>query len=170
VNIKLLLQREHSKQLTLKIVDYVGDNRKRYKEIIQVVLGSDDVLAQRAAWVLGTIAESRPSLIIPYIDKLLTHFNNPIHNAIKRNTMRALTFVSIPKKNYGKIVDVCFEFLLNPKTPPAISIHAMIVLHEIIKEEEDLKREFKLVLEDFMKTGGAGVKSRGRRILKELDR
>ena len=52
-NIKEALKREHSKRTTDLIVNYVANNKNRFKELMDLLLGEDLLMVQRASWPLS---------------------------------------------------------------------------------------------------------------------
>ncbi len=70
-NISQALRKEHSKRLTIRIGDYIGEDAIRFKEIVKLVLSGDPLIAQRASWVLGTHGEKFPHLFLPHLSELI---------------------------------------------------------------------------------------------------
>jgi hypothetical protein len=96
---------------------------------------------------------------------LLTNLYNAPADPVKRNTLRILQYVSIPKKQHDAAVDLCFQYLENRKEAVAIQVFAMTVLANIVKEYPELKKELILLLEDRIENSSAGFRSRARKIL-----
>ncbi len=162
---------EHSRVLMLKIVTYVGSNPKRFGELVEIFLNGPYRVTQRAAWPLSNCVELHPELVNPHLNKLITFLGKADeHDSVKRNILRFLQFISIPKSLQGKSADLCFQFFRNSKEPVAIRVFAMTVLANLAKENPELKNEIIPMIEDQMPYGSAGFVSRGRKVLKELKR
>ncbi len=168
MNLKTELLREHSKPQTMKIVAYIGSDQSRFGELIVLVLGEDSKIAQRAAWTMSHCLETSPNLIIPHLKVLLENLRNPVHDAIKRNTIRALDLIEIPEDLLGLVADICFEFLDSTKESIAIRVFSMTALFKVCQQEPELSSELKIIIEDHYPHGSAGFKSRARRILKGI--
>jgi hypothetical protein len=168
MDIKSALQEEHSKVLTMRIVQYIGTSHERFKELMALFLGKDNRLSQRASWAVGFCGLAHPELIYPHLKQMIANLDNPVHNAIKRNTVRILAELDIPEDLLGKIADVCFRLLDDPKEAVAIRVFSMSVCFNITKREPELANELRLIIEDHYPHGSAGFKSRSRKILKEL--
>jgi hypothetical protein len=91
------------------------------------------------------------------------------HVAVKRNIMRLLQDIEIPKQLYGTLTDKCFT-LMDPKETIAVRVFSMSVLASIAKQEPDLKRELRIVIEDQLPYASAGFLSRAKKVLKEISR
>ena len=162
--------KEHTKKQTSKIVDYVGDSHVRFKALIQVFLAGPYSVTQRAAWPLSYCVENHPSLIQPHLNVLLDHLKQPgLHDAVKRNTIRLLQFIEVPKRLQGKTADICFTYFNNKKEAIAIRVFSMTVLSNIAQQNPDLKRELKMIIEDELPMASAAFLSRARKVLKLLD-
>lgn len=166
---KELLQR-HDKANATKIADYVGHNRARFKQLIVVYLAGPNKIAQRASWPLTIGVERHPGLVLPHLKRLLDYLATPgLHDAAKRNTIRMLQYVDLPKRSHGRVISVCFRYLQDKKQPVAIRVFAMTVLGRLTKDLPDLKRELRIIIEDQLPYSSAGFISRARKVTKGLD-
>jgi hypothetical protein len=169
MDLKKMLQKGHSKTLRNAIVEYIGANPTRFKALVEVYLNGPYRITQRAAWPLSICVEQEPSLIYPHLRKVLNLLQVPnIHDAVKRNTMRLLQFIEIPKRFHGQVIDLCFEYIQNPKVAVAIRACSMTVLSRIIKGQPDLIKEFRIVLEDQLPYGSPAFTSRAAKIMREM--
>lgn len=169
MDIRKALVREHSRSTTMKIVDYVGDSPTRFKVLVDVFLAGPYRITQRAAWPLSYCAEKEPALVIPHLKVILNYLKKPgIHDAVKRNTMRLLQFIDIPKRYQGQVAGICFGYLQDAKEPVAIKAFSMTVLASIARQNPDLRQELAIVIEDQLPYGSPAFVSRGRKVLKEI--
>jgi hypothetical protein len=163
------LQKEHSKAQTIKIADYVGVNKPRFKKLIEVYLAGPYRITQRAAWPLSMCVERHPSLIRPHLSRILRYASRPdIHVAVKRNTVRLLQFVEIPTRLSGAVAHLCFGFLQDRKEAIAVRVFSMTVLAQLSRKEPDLKNELKLIIESELPYASAGFRSRAAKTLKQI--
>jgi hypothetical protein len=165
------LQKEHSKDLTAKIADYVGLNRARFKELVEVYLAGPYRITQRAAWPLSLCVERHPGLILPHLGLILKFVRRPgVHDAVKRNTVRLLQFIEIPPRYVGAVADLCFGYLRDRKEAIAVRVFSMTVLSRLVSKEPGLGRELKLMIEDELPYASPAFRSRASRTLKEISR
>ena len=146
MDIRASLTSEHSRTLTTKIVNYIGDDRSRFKNLMQIFLGDDLRLQQRSAWAMSDIAVEHPHLIKPYIKDLLPKLHEQNHPAVARNILRILQFLEIPDKYISVVFDDCMAMIRSSVTPVAIRAFAVTVASNICKQYPDLKGELKPVL------------------------
>lgn len=167
--IKNQLLAEHSKNQATKIAIWIGDDPGRFAELVELVLQGEPLLAQRAAWALSHSLDRHPDLIYPHLGSLVQNMcRTDQHPAVRRNTLRALQEVEIPETLWGKVADLCFQYLADPKEPAAIRVFAMTVLWNICRQVPELQTELKLIIEDHWNHATAGFRSRGQKILKAM--
>ncbi len=169
MNLVDLLLKEHSKKQRDKVVRYVGSDAKRFAELVNVFFNGPYRITQRASWPLSSCVEEHPELIKPHLKKILNNvLKKGQHDAVKRNTIRLLQYIEIPKSLQGLAADVCFQLLSDSKEPVAIRAFAITVLTDLARTEPDLKNELIPVIEDQLPYSSPAFVSRARRALKIL--
>lgn len=152
-----------------KIAAYVGDNKDRFSELVNAFLNSSSRITQRASWPISYCVQKHPELIKPHLKRIINNLkNNNIHVAVKRNTLRMLQFVEIPKSLHGIALERCFHFFNDTGEPVAVRVFSMTVLGKVSKFYPEIKKELILLIEDQMPYASPGFKSRGKKVLKEL--
>lgn len=165
MDIKKELLKEHSKRQVTKVVKYIGKDPTRFNLLIKIFIGGPYRVTQRAAWPLSYCVEAHPTLIKPHLKSVLKMLDKQdAHVAVKRNILRFLQDIEIPRRFYGVVTDRCFS-LMDSKEPIAVRVFAMTVLANITKEEPDLKKELRIVIEDQLPYASAGYLSRARKVL-----
>ncbi|HRI04497.1 MAG TPA: hypothetical protein PLL77_12205 [Pyrinomonadaceae bacterium] len=157
---------EHSKRRTRKITDWVGDDPVRFAELMDLFLGNVYRITQRAGWPLSNCVEKYPDLIKPYFAKLLKQLErDDVHNAVRRNVVRILQFVEIPKRYQGRVFDVCYSLLDDPSETVAVRCFSLSVAANLAKDSPELLDELRLVATKYPQVATAGFRSRARRVL-----
>lgn len=166
MDIRQALLEEHSKRQTMAIVDYIGGERDRFAELMKVFFAGEYRTTQRAAWTLNYCATRNPSLVYPYLERLVDLLaRKDVHNAVRRNIVRLLQFIEIPERLYGKVYSLCIDLVDDTTEPVAVRVFAMTVAANIAKKEPDLLGELKLIVEKHLPHTTAGFRSRARRVL-----
>src|SRR5436190_7481949 len=172
MDIRKRLEEEHSKTVTLAIVKYIGADKKRFKELMEVFLGKEYRPTQRAAWSMSYVAAAQPQLIAPYFEKLISKLqqkNN--HPAIPRNILRIFQDIDLPDKYEGKVVDFCFSVLMNESEPVAVRAFAITVASRICMKYPELARELVIILNEMIQLPQtAAIRHRAKVGLKKLEK
>ncbi len=168
MDIEKQLALEHSKPNTLLIVNYIGEDKKKFKELLEVFAKGDIRLTQRAAWPLSYVLEQHPNLAKHHIPFLVQLLDKPLHVAVKRNVLRLLQTIPIPESELGPLADKCFQYLRDRHEPIAVKAFAMTVLYKICLLEPALKNEVIPTIEDMLPFGSGGVVARGKKVLAQL--
>lgn len=161
-----LLSVNPGKAQVAEIVRVAGEDPKEFKKLIAVFFEGPYRVTQHAAWPLSYIVKAHPDLLTPYFaDVLKLCRRKDVHDAVKRNTMRMLQFVEIPRKYHGQVADLATGFLRDRKVPIAIRVFSMTVLANLAEHYPDLKRELSLIISEELPYGSPGFVSRARKIL-----
>ena len=170
MDIREALLKEHSKSQCRKIVEYIGDDKKKFAELMRLFFGDEYRVVQRAAWPLSYCVEEHPELITPYFEDLLGMLQKPgVHNAVIRNTTRLLQNLKIPKKIQGRLMTICFDFISDTKTPAAVKAFSLTILHNLSKDYPEIASELKLVIQERWEHESAAFRSRGKKILQKMN-
>ncbi|HRA12962.1 MAG TPA: hypothetical protein PKX31_14895 [Chitinophagaceae bacterium] len=169
MNLKEKILLEHTKTNREEIVNWIGSNQTRFDELVKLFLGNDKLITQRSGWPLSFAGIAHPEFIPKHLGKLVTNLKQKdLHDAVKRNTIRLLQEISIPKKYLGDVMNICFDFIISPTEKPAIKAFSLTVLENLSKEYPEIKQELKTVIEDRWDYETAAFHSRAKKILKNL--
>jgi len=169
MNLRASILEEHSKEMAMKVVAYVGESQDRLAEVLTLAEDREVKLAQRASWPLSYIFDAHPEMINPNVPRMLKLLDEPVHDAIPRAVLRAFAQVpKLPEDYWGEILEVAYEKLQNPKVPVAIRVHCMQIIFNVSRFIPELGEELKLILETQMTEASAGFQSRARKLIKKL--
>jgi hypothetical protein len=163
--------KEHSKRQTVRIAKWIGPDKRRFRQLMELLLHGDRLVTQRAAWILSSCYEFHPQLITPWLPDLLKKMQEPgVHDALKRNVVRLLACTDIPKPLLGTVVSLCFDYFNSVDAPIAVKVHSMSVLQNVAQQEPDLKHELQTAIELMIPYAGPALRARGKIVIKQLNR
>jgi len=166
MNLTEEILKEHSKEQCKKIVEWVGNSQERFDELFRLFLTAEYRVTQRAAWPMSYCVIAHPEFIKKNFTKLISNLQKPnLHNAIKRNTMRLLQHVDIPKKLQGQVMDICFNYVASPTEAVAIKAFSLTVLSNLAAIYPEILPEIKLLVEEQLPHQTAAFKSRAKQLL-----
>ncbi len=169
MNIRAAILEEHSKAQCLKIVAYIGSNQQRFDELAALFLYDTYRVGQRAAWPLSHCVAAHPGLIKKHLKKIIYNLKKPgIHNAVKRNTVRLLQEIDIPKSLQGEVMITCFAYVADPKETVAVKAFSLSVLACLAGQYPEIIPEINLLIEDQLPHQTAAFASRAKSVLKEM--
>lgn len=152
------------------VIEYIGSDAKKFSALMDLFFSADKRLAQRAAWVMSHCVDKRPNLAHPYLSKMVKHLYHNNEDAIKRNVLRILQYIEIPEPLWGETLEKCFEYLESNNEAIAIRAFSMTVAYNISQKVPEIKPELKELIEEIIIFGSAGLKSRGNKLLKKLEK
>lgn len=163
--------KEHSKRQALRIAAWIGPDKKRFKQLMELFLEGEYRVTQRSAWIVGCCADRFPFLIAPWLGKMIKRMQEPgVHVAVKRNVVRILQFVEIPASLLGTVVSLCFNYLASADEAIAVRALSMTVLLNASEKEPDLRKELQSLIEQMLPNAGPAIQARARMVLKQLDK
>jgi hypothetical protein len=167
-NLREQILKEHSKAQCSKIVKWVGASQQRFDELFNLFLNDEYRVVQRAAWPVSYCVIAQPAFISKHWSRLIKNLQKPnLHNAVKRNSIRLLQHMAIPKKMRGEIMDICFRYLESPTETVAVKAFSLTVLTNLSKEYPAIIPEIKLLVEGQLGHQTAAFKSRAKKFFQK---
>jgi hypothetical protein len=168
-----ILTRDSSRESADLAAETASENTDYFSELIDLSRFSKSPLNWRSLRAVELCDIRNPELIKPYINILAEEF--PQYNIDGLNRILPKIFSNhindLSEESLGTIADKCFKILLNPKHALAVLVNAMQFLFDLTKSYPDLKPELYVVVEQLLSEKGnsAAIKSKAKRILKDLD-
>lgn len=137
-------------------------------ELVHLFTTDDYRVVQRAAWPIGTIAETQPQLLQKHLPLLVSLLRKPgLHIAVRRNITRLLQYINIPEELKGDVMDACFSFICDVQEKAAVKAFSLTILEQLSKEYPEILPEIVTVIEERWEYETAAFHSRARKILKK---
>ncbi len=166
-NLREQILKEHSKAQCTTIVNWVGASQQRFDELFHLFLNDEYRVVQRSAWPVSYCVIAHPDFIKTHWPALIKNLQKPnLHNAVKRNSIRLLQDIPIPKKYQGQIMDICFKYVESPTEAVAVKAFSLTVLGNLAKQYPEIIPEIKLLIEEQLPHQTAAFKSRAKVFLK----
>lgn len=152
------------------IADSIGTSEENFKTVMQLVLEDKDPVPPRAAWVAELVSLKDPSLINPYIGRMIEGLESYTHPGTRRNVLKILMRTDIPEEYQGLLIDICFRWIMDEEKKVASKVFAMQIIENHLSLYPELAVELSEVIQDQFNKNSAGFKSRGRKVLKNLEK
>ncbi len=159
---------ENFPNLKERAMNHIKAQPNLFDDLMQAALGEKQPVGWRAAWVAAEIIKKNKdfkTIFETYIDEIIDKLEQFKSGGQKREFLKALLLFKIKEEKLGVLINLCFNWLQNPKVDAAIRVHAMQHIYNLSKKEPDLLVELNAILEDLYENENAGFQSRARKIL-----
>ncbi|MEP6947478.1 MAG: hypothetical protein ABJA02_16285 [Acidobacteriota bacterium] len=168
MNIRDAVTAEHSITTTNAIVEYIGTDAARFQELVDLFLGDDRRLAQRAGWPLSYVVQLHTELAAPHLERFVDQLERKdVHDAVIRNAARLLQYVEIPPELEGRVLDICFRMVEDQSVPVATRVYCMTTAARIAEDEPELLRELRLMVAKHAENAKPAFLNRAKHLLAE---
>jgi hypothetical protein len=169
MQLKELFADETSRSVTDYVMGLVEQQQALYEEVVEVVFQNEEPYSRRAIWVMDSYDEAHPGIALPYLDSLIDHLEVFDHDGLQRHSLRLLSRYRIPEEKMVQVMDHCFRMLTTFQAA-AIKVHAMEILYRLSHRVPEIKHELASAIEMNVHEGTKGVKNRGTKMLKKLQK
>lgn len=169
MDLRKQLLAEHSRANCDKIVRWVGGEQDRFDALFDIFCCNEYRLAQRAAWPVSYAVEAHPALIKKQFKRLVENMEKAgVHVAVKRNSIRVLQDITIPKNYHGRVMNACFAFIADPAEAAAVKAFAIRVLENLADQYPDIIPELTTTLEESYANETPAFRSRANAFFKKM--
>lgn len=169
MNIEEQLLIEFSKSNAEYIANSIRKETSKVDELVKLFLSDDKKIALRASMVLARIMDKYPNLMLPHInDFVKAYLNKDTLVAVVRMIARFFQSYSLPEELQSAVLDRSYELMINSENPIAVRAFAMGTIENISLPYQELRHEFKIVLEDLYTEEARGLENKRKNTLKLL--
>ena len=153
-------------------VNIIGKDPKLFKRMLDFALEDKDPFALRAARVVNIVTSKYPWLIQPYLKNLVLQLKEFKSIGLKRGIAKTLAEGSFDydEETFGMLVDTCFFWFNHSSEEIAVRIYALEIVFKASGKYPEIKPELVSSIENEIPRSSAAIKSRGKRLLKILNR
>ncbi len=170
-NLREAILKEHSMAQCKKIVEWVGSSMSRFDELFYLFTTDEYRVVQRAAWPVSHCVLAHHYFLKKHWDSFIKSLNKPeLHTAVKRNSIRLMQNITIPKKHQGAVMDICFKYLEDPTEEVSVKAFSLTVLGNLSKQYPEIVPEIKLHIQTQMEHQSTAFKSRATIVLNKIDK
>ncbi|WEK34774.1 MAG: hypothetical protein P0Y53_19990 [Candidatus Pseudobacter hemicellulosilyticus] len=161
----------HSVDRRNQVISYVGKDPVRFKALASLFFSREQAIASKAGWAMGYIVQESPELLNPWFRQLIKLLEDPkAEEALHRHSVRMLQHVSIPERYHGQVMNTCFNWIADIQAPVAVKAFSLTVLHQLSQQYPDIRPELALIIRERWDQETAAFRSRGKKILKAIDK
>ncbi len=172
MTLRELLRSEISRKHSNEIAKMTRENAMLFDELWALAVSDEVLVNWRAAWVIKRIWEESPELVSPHLSNMRRALARIKQDGVKREFLKMILENPLPddEEELGILLKYCYDWLASPLKPIAVRAHSMEILFQISVQIPAITPELKTTIEVAMQEGSAGMVSRGRKILKALQK
>lgn len=147
-------------------------------DLISLSLYPQNEIAFRASWVLEQFLYYRKDDLFPFIPDFISGYLIQTNRSCQRHFTKIMMSLTdsgssteikpLITECQEQIIEITFDWLIDPQTPVAVKVNCMDILLHFGKEQAWITDELRSQVQFLLKDGSAAVQSRGKRILKKL--
>lgn len=149
-----------------EVVDRVLKNPKLLSVLFDGMLSPDRVIRMRCADAAEKVSSKCPEYLEPYKEKLIHQIAKIDQQEVHWHVAQMLPRLELDQKERVVVFSILIGYL-NDKSN-IVKTFSMQALADLAKDDKDLRRKVIPLLQDLMETGSPAMKSRGKKLLKEL--
>lgn len=153
----------------------VLENKHLLKDLIEMATDIDGKFHYKAVWIIEQIAEKNIELLFPYLNKILDTAPIYKHESAIRGISRTINFFSKSKKvkltetQENRIIEICFDWLINPDIRLAPKVFAIYSLEQLSKKQPWILKDLAPIVEKDAENQSPGYRAAARKILKKIN-
>ena len=169
-DLKELLLKGNSRSYTDFVADIVTKRPELVGQLWEIYLSMEEPVSRRAAWIIDTASEDKPSWVQPFLPDLIRKLPLFNHDGLKRHALRMLARLPFPDHAEGELLNITFEWLLSPTESVAVKMYCIQILYRLSATEPDILQELYDTIEFQMSDGTPGFRSIGSKMMREIDK
>ncbi len=162
------LKAETSRRNIDLVVQAVMEHPEEFDNLYQLIYSDISRIPNLAAWALEKCVAQNPAFLTSYIHEVIDFLPQIRYSGLRRSLLKSLTFCDIPEERLGELLDICLDWLQDPKIKTAVKIYSMHILLDIARKEPDIRFELIPVIESQLDHNTVGFNNRGKKTIKAL--
>ena len=151
-----------------EVVDQVLGSDVLFEELIKGLLDDDPIVRMRSSDAVEKISLVKPEWLTPHKKTLIRLAGDSNQQEVRWHMAQILPRLKLNPEEKKSIVDILYSYL-EDKSKIVVTF-TLQALADFAAEDQNLKPRVIRVLEEFTKTGSPAIKSRGRKLLIELNK
>lgn len=151
-----------------EVVQEVLDDPALFPQVFEGLTHEEPVIRMRAADVVEKVTAQRPDLLQLYKDDILNRVAPIRQQEVRWHVAQLLPRLPLDDREHAQAVSILMGYLGDKSK--IVKTFSMQALADLAKEDPVLKREVRALINELVRTGSPAMRSRGRKLLVQLDR
>jgi 8-oxo-dGTP diphosphatase len=147
------------------------ENPLMFRKLLEYSYSADTKLAFHASWILTKVCDKYPDIINPFLSDIIESLAKVRNESVQRSFLRIISLKepdSMDPRLQGLLAEHCFSELRSGLSAIAIKAYSMEILYKLALIYPELANELSASITLIEEEGSAGIKARGRMILRKL--
>lgn len=150
-----------------EVVIDVLKNPSLFKDVFEGMLNENPLIRMRSADVTEKVSKKHPEYLQPFKHRLINEVSNEKQKEVRWHVAQMFSYIEISKKERDQIMDILLTYTSDEKSK-IVKTFSMQTLANFAKRDTSIKPRILEFIEEIMKKGSPAVKSRGKKLIKEL--
>jgi hypothetical protein len=151
-----------------EIVAEVLNDSSLFKVVFNGMLSDDPIIRMRSADAVEKITAKHPEYLQPYKEKLIQQVAKSDQQEVRWHVAQIFPRLELSKGEQAVIVEILLNYL-NDKSK-IVKTFSMQALADFAERDAGLRPQVIKLLEELTRTGSPAMRSRGRKLLENLNR
>lgn len=130
-----------------EILLYLENHPSDFEKIFNLIQDENDKISFRALWTVEKVAQRNPSwFTTAQTNEIYQLLLTTTHKGMHRLFISIAYFLPVPQPLNVEILNALYDWMLFPKYTIGVQSLSMKLIHKWVKNEEDLLKEFLIVL------------------------
>jgi hypothetical protein len=172
-----------TKKEVLQLAKSFSNSGVGFEEIISLTLHKDQPISFHSAWVLENMFITSPEALDYYLPTLIDNLPKAKNHSVQRHLTKLISLgvQRVVKRKTSKVIDrefwqtnlepleeICFKWLVDEKSKPAIKANCMDVLFHLSLRQKWIAQELPYIIENQMEMGTPALRAKGKKVLMQL--
>jgi len=152
-----------SNEITILVIK----NPKLFQEVFKGMTDSDPLIRMRSADIAEKVSKQHPEFLSSFKSRLIKKVAKIPQQEVRWHVAQMFSYLSLTAKERQGIAEILFSWIESEKSN-IVKVMSLQTLAEFAKQDIVVKNKLVPLLKKFLKNGAPSLKSRSRRIVKEL--
>ena len=154
------------------VVADIGNDAKKFAEIMELALRDEYPLSMRAARVIALSTEKHSDLIVPHLQSIIDTLDSIRVEGVKRSFLKIFAEmpVELNEDMLGIITDRSFNWLVDPKEAVAIRYYAIDILLKVTRLYPEIKVELADSLNSLLEDNSSALHAKSKKAINYLNK
>lgn len=152
-----------------EVAKQIGSDQKLFDEIFQGIFDTDSIIRMRSSDVAEKVLRNHPLLLKKHKNKILTNLDKFKQQEVKWHIALMVSYLKLTTVESEKVFSGLSRWVTDDKSK-IVRVNSMQALADISMEKNNIKAKTIALIKEQIKTGTPSLMSRGRKLLKQLNK